>query len=273
MNHEVSKRFVDCIKQLKENGSIRSFRQFALSVDYLPQSLSEVMKGRRDATIDLIYKTIKMYNLSSNFLFEGKGDPFNQGKDGDFRVVTIAVDKEGRENILHVPIPAQAGYASGMSAQVMEDDLPCYTLPDYQYKGGTYRSFDVSGESMEPVLEEGDKVICSFVEQSYWKHSIKDGQVYVIVTDEDVVVKRVGNKILSHGVLELNSDNDCFLPYTVDVKEIREIWHVKTRITNFFHGKTRGNTQVEKITHLKDIIDRQYKLINTLQSAKMESAM
>jgi len=265
MNHEVSQRYVECIKKLKEEGKIRSFRQFAMSVNYLPQSLSEVMKGRRDVTIDLLYKTIGKYQLNPQYLFEGQGEPFCNKNDGDFRVVTLMVDQLGRENIVHVPIPAQAGYASGMDNQTMKSELPAYTLPDYQYKGGTFRSFDVSGDSMDPVLEDGDKVVCSFVEPVYWKHSIKSGQVYVVVTYDDVLIKRIENKIPVDGSLELISDNDFFRPYNIPIGEVRELWHVKTRISPFFHGRSKFSAQQEQIASQRDIINRQTRLIESLE--------
>lgn len=272
MNHTVSQRFIESIVKLKEEGKVRSFRQFAMSVDYLPQSLSEVMKGRRDVTIDLLFKTIEKYQLSPAFLFEGKGDPFNSGNSGDFRVVTLMVDQHGKENIVHVPVPAQAGYASGMATQTMREELPVYSLPDYQYKGGTFRSFDVSGDSMEPVLEDGDKVVCSFVEPIYWKHSIKSGQVYVVVTTDDVLVKRIENNILTSGSLKLISDNDYFNPYDVPLSEVKEIWHVKTRISQFFQGRSKHSSQQEQINQQKEIINRQSRLIESLEALLKESS-
>ncbi|TVR88438.1 MAG: S24 family peptidase [Saprospirales bacterium] len=266
MKHEVSQRYVECIRRLKEEGRIRSFRQFAKSVEYLPQSLSEIMKGRRDVTIDLLYKTIGHYSLNPSYLFKGEGDPFSKSANGDFRVVTLMVDSQGRENIVHVPVPAQAGYASGMDEKTMESELPAYTLPDYQYKGGTFRSFDVSGDSMDPVLENGDKVVCSIVEPLYWKHSIKSGQVYVVVTCDDVLIKRIENKIPIDGTLKLISDNDFFRPYTMDIAEVKEIWHVRTRISSFFHGRSRYSAQQEQISSQRDIINRQTKLIESLEN-------
>ncbi len=273
MNHTVSQRYVASIRKLKEEGKIRSFRQFAQSVDYLPQSLSEVINGRRDVTIDLLYKTINHYQLNPTYLFEGTGAMFCCEKDNGFRVVTVMVDQHGEENIVHVPVPAQAGYASGMSTQVMQEELPTYSLPDYQYKSGTFRSFDVSGESMEPSLLEGDKVICSFIEPGFWKHSIKDGQVYVVVTTDDVVVKRLYNRIMSHGEVEAHSDNNYFLPYSIPIGEIKEIWHLKTRISKFDHSRTRQSEDREMVAQYKEIIDRQNKLLRVMENSQIRASV
>jgi len=54
----VTERFIKCHNLLKEENRIRSSRQFALSLDYLPQSLSEILRGRRDVTIELLRKAV-----------------------------------------------------------------------------------------------------------------------------------------------------------------------------------------------------------------------
>ena len=58
MNSVVTQRFINCHNKLKIDQRIRSSRQFALSLDYLPQSLSEILKNRRDVTIELLRKSI-----------------------------------------------------------------------------------------------------------------------------------------------------------------------------------------------------------------------
>ena len=56
MNSIVTERFIKCHDKLLANNQVRSSRQFAISLDYLPQSLSEIVKGRRDVTIELLRK-------------------------------------------------------------------------------------------------------------------------------------------------------------------------------------------------------------------------
>ncbi|MBI5915825.1 MAG: peptidase S24, partial [Bacteroidetes bacterium] len=230
MNSIITDRFVKCHNKLREDGKVRSSRQFALALDYLPQSLSEILKGRRDVTIELLRKATEEYNFNPIYLFTGEGAMFLTGEENKgFRMLTIVTDKQNDERIVHVPVPAQAGYAGQELDPVFFEELPTYTLPDYKYKTGTHRSFDVSGDSMEPTLFEGDKVVCSFVEPSYWETSLKDNYVYVVVTRGDVVVKRVFNKIRGQRCLELQSDNSYYQPYTMPIGDVREIWYVRAK--------------------------------------------
>ena len=218
MNNVVTQRFIKCHDKLREDKRIKSSRQFALSLEYLPQSLSEILKGRRDVTIELLRKAVERYQMNPVYIYTGDGPMFMSEEDHkSFRVLTIVTNGQDDERIVHVPVPAQAGYAGELANPTFIQDLPSFTLPDYKYKVGTHRSFDVSGDSMEPTLFEGDKVICSFLEPTLWETSIKDNYVYVIVTRGDILVKRVFNKLKEGKYLELKSDNGFYEPYQVSI--------------------------------------------------------
>lgn len=266
MNSVVTQRFIKCHDKLRDDNRVRSSRQFAISLDYLPQSLSEILKGRRDVTIELIRKSVELYKVNPVYLFTGDGPMFMTEEDHhDFRVLTIVTNSKEDERIVHVPVPAQAGYAGEIANPSFIQELPTFTLPDYKYKIGTHRSFDVAGDSMEPTLFEGDKVVCSYVEPTLWQSAIKDNHVYVIVTHGDVVVKRVMNKFSEGELLELHSDNDFYEPYQVTMNEIREVWQVRAKISPFLPSPQHsGNHLDEKITDLRNTLNEQSRLIQNL---------
>lgn len=265
-NSIVTQRFIKCHDQLREENRIRSSRQFALSLEYLPQSLSEILKGRRDVTIELLRKAVETYKINPVYIYTGEGPMFMSEEDHkSFRVLTIVTNAQEDERIVHVPVPAQAGYAGEMTNPTFVQDLPTFTLPDYKYKVGTHRSFDVAGDSMEPTLFEGDKVICSYLEPTLWESSLKDNYVYVIVTRGDVVVKRCYNRLKTDKVLELESDNNFYEPYKVSVGDIREIWYVRAKISPFLPspGNIQNNLH-DKMNQLANIVAKQSKLIDNL---------
>jgi transcriptional regulator with XRE-family HTH domain len=269
MNSVVTLRFIKCHDKLREDNRIRSSRQFAMALDYLPQSLSEVLKGRRDVTIELLRKAVEKYKISPVFLFCGEGPMFlTEDARQDFRVLTIVANQENDERIVHVPVPAQAGYATEINSPSFVQELPTYTLPDYKYKIGTHRSFDVAGDSMEPTLFEGDKVVCSFVEPSHWESSIKPNYVYVIVTRGDVVVKRITKLLKEEKKLELSSDNAYYQPYQLDWADVREIWYVRARISPFLPSPQNiGHYLRDEIRELRHTIREQSQTIQQLNEA------
>ena len=269
MNSIVTQRFIKCHDKLKEDNRVRSSRQFALSLDYLPQSLSEILKGRRDVTIELLRKAVEKYKINPVYIYTGEGPMFMTEEDHkSFRVLTIVTNAQDDERIVHVPIPAQAGYAAEMTDPTFIQDLPTFTLPDYKYKVGTHRSFDVSGDSMEPTLFEGDKVVCSFLEPTLWESSIKDNYVYVIVTRGDVVVKRLTNRLKQEKSLELISDNNFYEPYRVNIGDIREIWYVRAKVSPFLPSPQNiKNYLRDEVRELKQTINNQTQLISNLNEA------
>ncbi len=270
MNHIVTQRFIECFDKLKELNKVRSGRQFAMTLDYLPQSFSEILNGRRDVTIDLLRKAVEVYNFNPVYICRGDGSFFYREEGHDSaRVLTIVTDPDDNERIVHVPVKAQAGYAGEQLDPVFVSELPAYSLPDYAYRSGTFRSFDVSGDSMEPVLYSKDKVICSFVEQHLWESGIKDHHVYVVVSAGDVLVKRVVNNIRRHRHLELHSDNDYYPPIRMNVNDIREVWMVRTRLADFDHSPPDrqeyiGQQQTD-IQGMLRTVEQQSEMISRLQ--------
>lgn len=274
MNSVVTQRFINCHNKLKKDQRIRSSRQFALSLEYLPQSLSEILKNRRDVTIELLRKAIELYKINPVYLFTGEGPMFMKEEEHkNFRVLTIMTDAQNDERIVHVPIPAQAGYATDLSDPTFVQNLPSYSLPDYKYKVGTHRSFDVAGDSMEPTLYEGDKVICSYLEPTLWKTAVKNNYVYVVVTQGDVLVKRIHNKIKSEKVLTLISDNAYYDPFDVKLSEIKEIWYVRAKISPFLPSpKNIQNMLRDEVSDLKDSMMQQSTIIENLYKTIEELA-
>ncbi len=265
----VTQRFIKCHDKLREENRVRSSRQFALSLDYLPQSLSEILKGRRDVTIELLRKAVATYKINPVYIYTGEGPMFMTDEDHQsFRVLTIVTNTHEDERIVHVPVPAQAGYAGEMPNPTFIQDLPTFTLPDYKYKVGTHRSFDVAGDSMEPTLFEGDKVVCSFIEPTLWETSLKDNYVYVVVTRGDVVVKRVINRLKERKQLELHSDNSFYEPYNVNIGDVREIWYVRAKISPFLPSpQNLQNNLHDELRQLQTVVSQQGDLIQNLNTA------
>ncbi len=266
MNSIVTERFLTCLNKLKEDGKIRSSRQFAINLDYLPQSLSEIQKGRRDVTIELLRKAVETYSMNPVFLLTGEGAHFINGEDhDDFRTLTVVTDDLEEERIVHVPVPAHAGYVGEILDPQFLQSLPSYSLPDYKYKIGTHRSFDIAGDSMEPTLFEGDKVVCSFIEPSLWPSAVKDNYVYVVVTRGELLTRRVFNKIKESNLLLLASDNEFYEVQSIPKEEIREIWYVRAKISPFLPSPNNiQNIVRSEVKELKQKIVHQSRLMENL---------
>jgi transcriptional regulator with XRE-family HTH domain len=149
-----------------------------------------------------------------------KGDPAN------LRILSISVDKEDNENIELVPLKASAGYLNGYADPEYVAALPKFYLP--MFKQGTYRAFEIKGDSMLP-LPSGTIIIGEYLEN--WG-DIKAGETYVVVSKtEGVVYKRIGNKFKEQKKLKLVSDNPVYEPYEISGEDILEIWKAKAYLS------------------------------------------
>jgi phage repressor protein C with HTH and peptisase S24 domain len=259
----ITERFVSCIERLKERNEIKSVRQFALSVEYHPQNLNDIMKGKRDVTIELIKNATEIYKINPQYIFTGIGSMF---MDEDIvQQSSPAIIHSSLEKIVYVPTAAHAGYTDQFNDPVFMDDLVSFSLPDYRFQHGTYRCFDIVGDSMEPSLYAGDKVVCSFIDNNNFYSSVRNNLVYVIVLEGSIVVKRVKNKVKENGTLELLSDNNYYQPYEVPANEVKEIWHVEVKISPYLPSPNNiRHAFHEEMDGMKQIIDQQSKSIMLL---------
>jgi len=267
MNNIVTQRFVKCLKQLKTDKVVRSMRQFAMSVDYLPQSLSEILKERRDVTIELLRKSVAEYKFNPFYIFTGDGPLFMTEEDNqNYRVLTVVTNAGNDEKIVHVPDAAHAGYANQSDNPVFIQELPTFSLPDDKYRNSTHRSFGIAGDGMEPTLFEGDKVVCNFLDPTLWETEIKDNYVYVIVTKADVLIKRVNNHLKEDKQLLLLSDNTFYQPYRIGLGEIKELWYVRAKISPFLPSPQNiSNIIRDEMLEMRKVMGDQSRMIQDLQ--------
>ncbi|MBT8229589.1 MAG: peptidase S24 [Bacteroidia bacterium] len=272
MHNQVSKRFIECIKVLKKEGDVRSFRQFAIAIDIHPQCISDVITGKREVSVDMISKSLQHFNINPNYLYTGKGAMILDENETSIiapvdPVITIVTDQSGNERIVYVPVAAQAGYGQSLHNPEYIRALPTFTLPGSSFQHGSFRCFDVAGDSMEPTIFSGEKLICSFVEKEDYFRGIKDNYVYIIITRSGVLVKRVQNMLKQNGQLMLVSDNSYYTPYAVELDDITEVWKVTHKISVFMpspkHIRHAFHTEVDL---LKDTISDQSKLIRSLNA-------
>ena len=142
------------------------------------------------------------------------------------KVIVLKDEDVEEERIPLVPVMAQAGYLQGYDDPQYIKELPMYNLPGM--RNGTFRIFQVEGLSMYPTLQSGSYVVGQFVED--WEH-ISDNRIYVVVSTEGVIVKRVLNRIEKYGSLYCKSDNRVFPHINVRLKDVKEIWECKMHLS------------------------------------------
>lgn len=134
------------------------------------------------------------------------------------RVLSITVDKNNKENLEYVPVKAKAGYRAGLSDPEYIAALPKFSMPNLP-KGGTFRMFPTTGDSMLPI-PEGSDIICRYIDN--WA-ILKPRTLCIAILkgEQDFVFKQV--TLQKEGLL-MESLNEAYQPYVVPVSEVLELW-------------------------------------------------
>ncbi|NVJ85271.1 MAG: LexA family transcriptional regulator [Cyclobacteriaceae bacterium] len=148
-------------------------------------------------------------------------DKFLRGR--KLRILSTTVDADGRELIEVVSQKAKASYLAGFADPEYISELPRFSLP-FLPMDKKHRVFQVDGDSMLPI-PDGAWIVCEYVDD--WM-SIKNGDRYVIVTEQDGVTFKIAyNRIQSDQKLLLCSSNPIYPPFDVEIEQVREVWRYR----------------------------------------------
>lgn len=146
--------------------------------------------------------------------------------------ITQRRDRKNNDNIFLVPlvpVRAQAGYSRGFNQTDFVNKLEKYPmLPGVDYRGGEWRYFEIEGDSMHPTFEPGQFILANQILREDW-HDIKDFHVYVIVADENVMIKRLAKK-KGKDYLVVISDNEKYDQTPLLIDSIKELWKFRRKI-------------------------------------------
>jgi len=221
-------------------------QQFADQVGIKRSLVGAYEEERAEPKYELLKELALFFDISLddfiNDTIDEKWAPKPKGDPANLRVLSISVDKEDNENIELVPMKASAGYLNGYADPEYVAALPKFYLP--MFKQGTYRAFEIKGDSMLPLVS-GTIIIGEY--QQNWA-DVKPGETYVIVSkSEGVVYKRAGNKFKENKKLKLISDNPVYEPYDIMGEDVLEIWKAKAFISTHFPEPTPEPT-MESLT-------------------------
>ena len=202
-------------------------QQFADQVGIKRSLVGAYEEERAEPKYELLKTIATFFEISiDDFIKETINDKWAPAPKGNLRILSISVDKDDNENIELVPLKASAGYLNGYADPEYVAQLPKFYLP--MFKQGTYRAFEIKGDSMLPLVS-GTIIIGEYAEN--WG-DVKSGETYVIVSkSEGVVYKRMGSKFKADKKLKLISDNPVYEPYEISGEDVLELWKAKAYIS------------------------------------------
>lgn len=229
------------IKQLFERHKLTTY-EASMKLGYGKSSkLYKALTGEVKPSYETLYDILATFpEVSADWLMLGRGQmeigsgaatgritPPNANS--SLQVLTVTVDKDGEETTALVPVQAQAGYSLQHNEAVYLRDLRHYKIPGFEY--GSYRAFEVAGDSMIPIFNHRDVVVTSFVDD---RRLLEPGEAYVVVTNESVMLKRIRQQITSPDMeVVLFSDNPHRKPYPIEGRDIQQLWRVRGYVSSF----------------------------------------
>ena len=240
-NLKINSNFFEKISRIIDYYGLKNVSELSEKLGYSsPEKLNRLKKEGTKPSLDILNDISNLFeDLSGDWLISGK-EPMIRSVENNSMVAEadapynrapqiITVDSHNHDNIVLVPMKAQAGYLKGLSKPDFIKKLPTFRMPGLN--NGTFRMFEVFGNSMFPTLPDRSYVVGEFVEN--WATGIKDNRLYVIVSNkiEDGLVKRCINKIEKYNNLICKSDNRREYPtQSLDPSDIMEVWEVKLHL-------------------------------------------
>lgn len=116
----------------------------------------------------------------------------------------------------------ELGAAAGGGRALWEEPVTAYLSLPEDVPSGNYVALTVSGDSMEPLMHDGDRVLVKLGSQPR-----KDTVIVVRLPDDGYVIKRVGR--LEPDAIELVSLNPAYAPFWIARDEAPVLGQVVTR--------------------------------------------
>lgn len=200
---------------------------------------SKMEKGESAITAQHLVTLEEKLGVNPTFILVGKGGMkvTNTGNPADIDSANILV-----------PAVAFAGYSTmwpQYQKHIQFVEVPGIT--------GPARTFEVSGDSMEPILLSGDWICCKQTERIT---DIKPGKVYALVSErEGITVKQLaieGEFVVCHPA------NVHYSATMIHMEDVKEIWEVKLRITPHFGRANYDINLAEKVGKIEQFLKENF---------------
>lgn len=242
---DLSRRFLQAIKQLGLSG-------YKLKKDNIISSestLSGIKKGIQlpsRKTIDLL---CQKYPVSKSWLYTGEGmynKTESNGGAPDEKLLSeedINASFENAESqsklssnvtnispyfhdtfikVKYIPVDAAASFVESLYNTYYEMDYYGVMPEEDEILDDTYIVFQVKGDSMEPTIPNGAKILARKIDEGCWENA---SGVVAIVYGKMFCIKRVlKNSLYLDNIITLKADNPLHGQLDIERREIRGMW-------------------------------------------------
>lgn len=215
------------------------------------KSTIDIERGKTKLSGKLIATLIDKFNINPLWLYGNSAQKYLKTSSMPNTPQIITVDPSGNENTVLVNAKAAAGYPHNISDHEWYKALPALSIPLPQFRNGSYRGFEVKGDSMLPYFKDKDWVISKAVFQI---NEVRKSKFYVIVLKDSVLIKKLA---IDKEKTTLISANPEYAPIQIQTNEIKELWEVNSKLTFDFEPPTNTLEHVlENIKQLQQQVEK-----------------
>jgi phage repressor protein C with HTH and peptisase S24 domain len=213
LDKKISERFSEIGDDVHLKG-----KEFADSIDILPQTVSDIERGKREPSKEVLLKLASKYQVNLHWMLTGEGEKYVNDRGATTNEPTMVfTNKTKRGNPLPVyqeselPVGAfvvpllDQRLSAGKGSFLPETDevRALIHVPAYlSHYGDKIAALTVDGDSMYPTLHRGDMVVCD----SYgWSGE----GIYALRMNGAGFVKRITQR---PGKIVIISDNPKYPP-------------------------------------------------------------
>lgn len=236
---QLNKRFIKVFKLLEDRGDIiKNDRNGKGLGDFAKKILGNRAYGHivraylnEDDKRCIDYRQARIicreYGVNESYLIDGEGTPFGM----ELPDPPIITESElPTPNILYTTTEAFAGSAVDVGSFARED-LDFFNIPGLS--GNGLVAFPIKGNSMEPVIQDNDIVICREIDGV---GELRDNKIYAVKSNGSLWVKYVQRVINNKGRtthLKMISANHLeYDPFLEEVNEYTRLFQVIRRISS-----------------------------------------
>ena len=167
------------------------------------------------------------FGVNESWMLDGEGSPFGMSAPKIKEGATLMPASQSA--IMFTTVNAFAG--TSVDTGTTEEEKSYFSLPDL--KGIGLVAFPVNGNSMEPIIQNGDIVVCRELNSLM---DVNDNDIYAVKNNGSLWIKYVQKIVTKNHVSELKLISANYLehdPFYEEVNEFTRLYKVVRKITEF----------------------------------------
>lgn len=203
------------IRQLRESNNYNK-SEFSSILEIDNSQYSKIESGKVLPTVNLLIKLSSLFNVQIDWILKGDETNFKEHSQLNEVFAEPKTEYNEKKGIPLLPVDAFGGSFNG-GVQVLSHETESYIVPLFS---GADFLIPVKGNSMYPKYNSGDLVACKRIES--WSF-FQWGKVYVISTDQGVLIKRVMEATDEESILLVSEQKDLYPAHELKKSDIHDL--------------------------------------------------